>query len=289
MGTFTVYFPGQIGVEPVRAALNQPENTLAEVMATGFLNNQPNAFTLQTGDFVFAKCSDTSAILKATNTGKNVTLSAVSNPGEVNFIGAAVIGNLTQIANTAGDIEDSGIPADTVVEYTGMGEAVVGNTAVISDIDGNITTGVNAENRLLTASFASPDVNANIITIAASNVTFTQLNSGAQTIFTPTSGKSYVILSAATIAGTSFAGGGGDRLISLQSNATILTSLSATSAQALSSSAFAAGDAATFPITVSYSTAITSANPLVIAYTGGTTNYTTAGLVSMRIVLLRTA
>lgn len=118
MSVFTIYFTGQIGVEPARAALNAPEYTLAQVAVTGFLNRQPNAFTLQTGDFVFAKCSDGSAIFKAINDGSNITLSSISNPGEVSQIGAAVVGNIPKYNNTSGDLQDSGVVAANVLQTT---------------------------------------------------------------------------------------------------------------------------------------------------------------------------
>lgn len=287
MAILTSLIVGQTGISPALARLNAPTNTIAQIIVAGFLNNHTDNYGfLNTGDFVFAICSDGNAQFVVTKSNGLITLSPFSNTGEVSLIGAAVAGNLPQFANTSGDIEDSGIGADTVVEYVGLSQGVTGNIALIADLDGNIDTGPVSAARVLTSSFNTPDTNLNMIYVSVSNVTFTQLNSGTVVIFTPTGSKTYQLMSMFTQGGTSFSGGGGDRNLMVFTSANNQALLTAAAAQLLGTNAYMAGDGVNFPIQRTFGAAISNANPLSITYNAGTTNYS-AGLVSLGLLLVR--
>lgn len=177
MAIFTFDYTGQVGIKPARSAFYAKEYTLAEVVATGFLNKYPNSRALQTGDFVFVECSDGSSLMKAINTGDNVSLQVISNPGEVTQVGAAVVGNLPMYDDILGNIEDSGISAanallttTNVTDY----QQLVGISSIL-----DISTGTWTLNRIAPGNYSMSHTPADETAIIGIDITpFLRLAAG---------------------------------------------------------------------------------------------------------------
>lgn len=89
--------------------------TYAAITTAGYLNEitAGSGNKIQAGDVINA-LYDTglNAWFKvAIAADGTITMSPISNPGEVSLIGTAVDGNLTKFSGTTGDITDTGIPA----------------------------------------------------------------------------------------------------------------------------------------------------------------------------------
>jgi hypothetical protein len=254
MAILTTYFTGQVGVEPNLVRLDAPEFKLSDVIAPNFLNNYPNAQTLTSGDFVFVNTSSGINILEVSKSGSSITLSPFVLSGNV--------------------------------AYTGNLNATIGNVPAFSSLSGNIQDGNVRAARILTAGFDNPDTNLNLIQFSSAGISASNLNSGPFTIFTPAAGKTYKLFQARSIGGSNFAGGGGDRNISISSNSLVMATIPAAIAQNFADLVFQAGDVATFTLALNYNAIISTANPLVVSYTAGSANYT-SGAVTFDVVLER--
>lgn len=254
--TLVIYWIGRTDITPNVPCLYAPNVALTTLIQTGFANTIINSEYLKETDFVLATTAD----------GNYIFFVSIDPNGVRSFINFVTPGN---------------------VAYEGGSNATIGNLPAFADLSGNILDSNIPANTVLRAAFATPDTNLNMIQDLSTNISFTQLGAGPVTLFTPTGSKTYRLLTSILSGGTSFSGGGGDRLLSVTSGSTNLASLAAASAQALTGAAFQSGSTA-FPLLSAYATPVTAANPLRIAYTGGTTNYT-AGIVNFDAILIRTA
>lgn len=256
-------FPGQVGVKVRRIPIISTDN-LATVTTAGYLNpTNLLGNTLQPTDIVamwYGYVSNTNPgtydeFTVNFNNGV-ITLTPVNNNGDVSFVGTPVIGSLT----------------------------------VVSDLFGNITNSTINPNRVLQAGFDSPDVNLNSFVLYTNTISATSLNAGAVTLYTPTGSTVYRILQvrAGGSGNTNFSGGGGDRNLTVQIGSTAYGTIPAATAQAIASVPLLLGGGATFAYAsgVIASQSISNANPLQLAYSGGTTNYS-AGGISLEFVLQR--
>lgn len=118
--TSTVYIPAQgnyqTAEQPRRIPLKTTES-YATITAAGYLNSLPNPKQYLASDVIeayygaglhgsFSLSIDSSGI---------ITMSPISNPGEVSLEGAATTGNLAMFVNEEGDVEDSEIAAEDVL------------------------------------------------------------------------------------------------------------------------------------------------------------------------------
>lgn len=91
----------------------------ATITAAGYLNSISNQ-KFFVGDIIAAFYNgDSNAFFKlAIDSAGIITMSPISNPGEVSMVGAGVVGNLPMFNTTTGDIEDSLIPSTNVLQTT---------------------------------------------------------------------------------------------------------------------------------------------------------------------------
>lgn len=109
----------------------------ATIVAAGWMNSVSNQKIQATDIVVVNYASNAKAFYTpAIDSAGVVTLSAVSNPGEVSLIGSAVDGRMVMFSGTTGDIADSGVAAAAVARWTGA--TVVNNLASFNSVDGEI-------------------------------------------------------------------------------------------------------------------------------------------------------
>jgi hypothetical protein len=127
---------GQIGVDP-REVVVWSTDDYATVTAAGYLKNKP-PYQLQPTDFVrMVYGSETPTLhgyFKPSISNGIVTLSPVSNPGEVSLIGAATTDRITVFADTTGDIKNSSakIVGDTLTNLGNMAAGESGTEGILS-------------------------------------------------------------------------------------------------------------------------------------------------------------
>lgn len=289
---------GQINVNPRRVKLVTTDS-LATITTAGYLNPANlMGFTLKPTDFVdttylynTTSRTGTDDVFTVTIAGGVITLIPEVNDG--NVLLPVVNGHVPVFNGTTGQIKDAGlVPSDASKLIISMVSTatIIGNLPNFSDIAGTISDSGVVANKVMQASFASPDVNLNIIRISVANVNATALNSGAVNVFTPAVGTIYSVLQArfGGNGNTNFSGGGGDKNISLQIGASVYGTIPAATAQAIANVPVLLGGGTTFAYAAgaAISANITSANPLFVAYTGGATPYS-AGVISGEVVLIR--
>jgi hypothetical protein len=91
----------------------------ATITAAGWLNSVTNQ-KIQATDIIVANFASNAKAFytPSIDSAGEVTLAAVSNPGEVSLIGAAVSGNVVMFSGTTGDIADSTLVAANVLQTT---------------------------------------------------------------------------------------------------------------------------------------------------------------------------
>lgn len=109
----------------------------ATIVAAGWLNSVTSQKIEATDIIVTNFASNAKAFYTPSIDSSGViTLSAVSNPGEVSLVGAAVDGNVVKFSGTTGDIADSGVAASAMARWTGA--TVIDNLASFNSVDGEI-------------------------------------------------------------------------------------------------------------------------------------------------------
>jgi len=220
--------------------------SFSTLTAAGWLNDNSAVEILATDIVAVNYAGDVRAFLTvAIDSAGIITLSAISNPGEVTLVGAAVAGYLTMFSGTTGDIADSLI------------EAV----------------------KVLQSSLSSPDVNANIVNF---NVTVGQAalaSAALVALITSSASKQYKILELfINSGGTNFSGGGGDRLGQVTDGTSVYSVVPAASLQTLANGRW--GDTAiAFPASVAINVSTVAGANLSFAYSGGATDYTAGSVV----------
>lgn len=138
--------------------------------------------------------------------------------------------------------------------------------------------GAPAVANLLSASFASPDVNANLIGFDVT-VGFSALASaGSVTLQASSGSKQYKIRTLELESGgTNFSGGGGDRLGQVTDGTSVYSVIPAATMQALVNARWGV-TALPNAASVANNTSTVAGAPLVFKYSGGTVDYTAGSL-----------
>lgn len=245
----------QFSATPVKVSVNT-DASYSDITTAGWLNGVTQQPILATDIVEVNYAGNAKGFFNPSISASGViTLSPISNAGEMTFEGAAVVGNLPMSADTSGNQEDSGIAANTV----------------------------------LFSAFTNPLAAPEFVTVSIADVDYVALGAApAEGIvqFTPAVGRTYQLFEAKIFASDSFAGGGGDRGIAIRAGADPLATIADTVAQDLSGNFYVMG-ATTFPLAGVFN--ITSAAPFNISYNTGATDYTTNGQISMSVTLIRTA
>lgn len=212
----------------------------------------------------------------ATASTGNLSLTAVANSGNY----ANVISNNGTGQATSWLLPDPGVASAQIA--VSPATITSGNLISAQGTLGLVQDSNIAANTVLTAGFASPDTNANIIYGNAANITSAIINTG-EALFTPTGSKSYILIQAILNITTAFSGGSDNASLIIGVGSTNLitvinTSLTPAKTLTLGQALFVAA-AATFPV-------ITASNPLKIVQ--ASSDYT-GGLANLYYVLLRTA
>lgn len=183
------------------------------------------------------------------------------------------------------DVEHSAITDPYVHESKGVAAAAANTVPVCN---GAATT-------IMTDVAALMNTNKNYIgAIQIVEVTATRAalaSAGTVSVVAAASGKQYKIrgirLSGSA---TSFSGGGGNRLLSLTDNTSTWTVIPAATLQALGTAGQWGDAAVPYPATVAHLTTACVANTaIVLKYSGGTTDYSTNGSITLIITYERTA
>lgn len=91
----------------------------ATITTAGWLNTQTNQ-KIQVTDIIVANYASNAKAFytPAIDSAGVITLSPISNAGEMSFTGDAVIGNVPMATDTAGNQQDSGVPAANILQTT---------------------------------------------------------------------------------------------------------------------------------------------------------------------------
>jgi len=175
----------------------------------------------------------------------------------------------------------------TLVPFAGSVTAPVtnGNIVQFNGTSGSITNGPVAANRVLTASFATPDVNANLVSFDVA-VTAAELATGgsAQLVVAGSQTARYLIRTLQiNSGGTNFSGGGGDRLGQVTDATTVYSVIPAASLQTLANATWGS-TALPFPASAAIATLTAAGEDLLFQYSGGTTDYSAGSIVISGLV-----
>lgn len=91
----------------------------ATITTAGWLNSVTNQ-NIQVTDIIVSNLASNAKAFYTPSIDSSgvITLSAISNPGEVSLVGSAVDGDIVMFSGTTGDIADSTIPAANVLQTT---------------------------------------------------------------------------------------------------------------------------------------------------------------------------
>ncbi len=216
---------------------------------------------------------------------------ATASKGSLRMTAVANTGNtLTTISNVAmGQASVVSIPdpaAATANFVVAPAALVSGNIVTASGTAGLIIDGGLASNRVLTSSFNTPDVNANMVYFSVS-VAFSDLaTGGSKVLFTSSGSKQYILY----VLGLSDTGGDwatGNRLLLITDNTTNYSAAPATSLTATGN--YMWGDTGLpLPASGGWTVPTAAGASLVAKYTGGTTDYT-SGTITVAGLLIRVA
>jgi hypothetical protein len=245
MSILTTNFVGQQGVNPRRISYITTDS-YAQITAAGYF--QMNSGILPT-DFIFINYGDNSAtfgIFTPSVSAGIMTLSPLSNAGEVTLIGSAVAGNLPKFYDTTGNVADSSIAANIV----------------------------------LTSSITTPNTNSNLVTFDVTVGQAALATGGSVTLYASTAAKQFKVRNLwINRGGTNFSGGGGDRLGQITDNTTVYSVIPATNMQTLINAGWGMSTPLPFPASAAINTSTAAGASLVFKYSGGTTDYTAGSIV----------
>lgn len=245
MSILTTNFVGQQGVNPRKISYITTD-TYAQITAAGYFDMKSGILPT---DFIFINYGISSAtfgiFIPAIAAGV-MTLSPLSNPGEVSLIGSAVAGNLPSFADTNGNIDDTGTPVNTI----------------------------------LLSSITNPNFNANLVAFDITVGQAALAAGGSVTLQSSTGSKQFKIRNLwINRGGTNFSGGGGDRLGQITDNTTVYSVIPATNMQTLINAGWGMSTPLPFPASAAINTSTVAGQSLVFKYSGGTTDYTAGSIV----------
>ncbi len=205
-------------------------------------------------------------------------------PIEAGAIGAGAFYTLVEPLPTSIGVSNvvfQGHGATSDVSF--VGTPVVNNLPVVVDLFGNIGDSGIASNEVLQSSFASPDVNANIVIATTGSLTNTQIIAGSA-LFTPTGSKTYRIVSLILNVTTSFSGGSNNSALIIDIGSTDIITATNTAIKATAQSYQLGQSGFTW---TGANANITAANPLKLK-ADASSDYS-GGLATIQYSLVRTA
>ncbi len=147
-GIYTGEFAGQVNVRPSLPRVYAPLDTLATVVAPGYLSTSPNVANNppQPGDFVFVVYKNGQGIFSISITANIITL--VPWVDASNVLLPVVNGDFATFNGTTGQIKDAGfLPSDPAQTRVVMekGASVIGDLPKYNDVTGTILdSGISA-------------------------------------------------------------------------------------------------------------------------------------------------
>lgn len=280
--------PAQVGVIPRIIRLNTTDS-FATVTTAGYISNTGElAVPLTSRDIVFCTYGTTPsvAILQPVITSGIITLTNISETGL-----STTPGDFAVYSNATGGLEDLNYsPSNAAKTKVVMANSSVvsGNAASFSDTAGTVTDAGFASNKTLISSFASPDVNANIVRVDVTCGQAALASGGSVTLISSSGSKQYKILSIQmNSGGTNFSGGSGDRLGQVTDATTVYSVIPAASLQTLVNAQWGV-TALPNPASAAINTSTAAGASLVFKYSGGTLDYT-AGSVVISVTAIRVA
>jgi hypothetical protein len=119
----------QVAAKPRYVFVNTDADN-ATITAAGWLNSVTNEHIMASDIIVTNYASNAKAFYNPSiDSAGVITLSAISNPGEVSLIGTAVNGNVVMFSGTTGDITDAGFAAANVMLNNAAQTVTVANTS----------------------------------------------------------------------------------------------------------------------------------------------------------------
>jgi hypothetical protein len=248
---------GQVGVSPGKISMTTDQE-LATIVSSGFLKQGNGGIQFSPLDIIEAiyDVDPTSlvgifGIFTVGLNGNVITLTEWTNAGDVLL--PVVSGNIPNFNGTTGQIQDGGL----------------------------------ASNKILTSAITNPDVSIDLVSFDVP-ATSTSLASGGHVTLYPSSGsKRYIIRALWSNSGGSNFSGGGNRLATISDGTTAYSVIPAASLQTLANTAWGA-TGLPFPASASLMLMTAAGASLTIAYSGGTTDYT-SGAVTISGLLQRVA
>jgi hypothetical protein len=204
----------------------------------------------------------------------SLVVAAVANTGNtVTTISNAAMGQASVIS-----IPD---PAGATANFAVAPSALVsGNVVQASGTAGLVADSGVAGNKILTSSFATPDIAADVVLF---NITCDQAalaTAGKVNIIVSSGSKRYQIINIfLNSGGTNFSGGGGNRLLAITDGTTVYTVIPATNIQTLINGGWGITTVVPYPVSAAINTPTVAGANLYAQYSGGTTDYTAGSLV----------
>lgn len=213
----------------------------------------------------------------ATATSGSFILAAVANVGNFNSTLSSVTGIGQASAYT---LPDPGNAVARVLVGATATPFTSGDLLSASGTGGLVADSGLVANRVLYTSFATPDVNANIIAFDVT-VGFAALAAGGLVALITSSGaKQYKIRSLwINLIGTNFSGGGGDRLLAISDGTTVYSVIPAANLQSLVNSGWGISTPLPYPASASINTSTVAGANLRALYSGGAADYTAGSIV----------
>lgn len=275
----TTDFTGQVGVKPrvIRILCNDSYET---VVANNFLLPAKNmGETFDDGDFAAVTYGTTPTSQMFIVSIADGVIRLIPDAGEV--VLPVVDNDFTVFDGTTGALKDAGYsPSDATKTKVVMASSGVttGIVPQFNDTAGTIGNSTVYANKVLAASFASPDVNSNIVSF---DVTLSAgALAGAELVplyGTASDGRAYKIRSLfVNSGGTNFSGGSGNRSLQITDGATVYSVISNINLGTLPGNVAWGNAALGFPAGAPINTS--SIGGIYATYSGGTNDYTTGSI-----------
>lgn len=277
-----------VSAAPIQQLLIDTDNTLAEVLASGYLSSNAPDFQFNNKQIASVYTTDGGmGVYQVTVSGATVSLAA-NTDGVVTT--PVVSGNFPKFSGATGLMVDSGISPSNAAKT----KAMMANAAMVADnlISAADTAGTGkdsgvATNRVMQSAFNSPDIEANLVPFDIA-VTAAALASGAVTLYTSSGSKQYKIRELwINSGGTNFSGGGGDKDLAITDGTTVYSVIPDTALAAVANAGWGDTDLP-YPAAAAINTSSVAGQSIRAQYTGGTTNYS-AGSVVISGILQRVA
>lgn len=174
---------GTVGF-PISQWLIETDDTLAEVTASGYLNEVQRTYQFGTKDFATVYTTDFNDLyMQISISADNSTVSLV-NPYEqsgsgVSFTGSLVSGNIPKFNGTSGVIADAGIASDEIMQTSGANSMAAGSSIVLAKVNGtedsNAVTASGVSGILTTSSLTTEGGSSYSITWTNTFITATSV------------------------------------------------------------------------------------------------------------------